>query len=245
MLDGDPQGGGVIAVVSGAPLDGETDDPSNATLPSGDGTAGGDFNFRLNVLSGDADRDETTKVVGIMEVRNLAFMAVGDNNHSPFHVLDGSGDVNIFDTVNVRNRGHTMLPGDEPGMMPPPQPAPLPANDPTDQDTIDLLALVSRGQGSASTATVTAARRPMGWSSIITAREAGEFTRIWNQKRRPQLGLRHVFPHPRGSLPVRRRACMVREARVLPRHALSGLKPSVTVASRGIVGSNMRWTISR
>ncbi len=42
---------------SGAPLDGETVDPLNATLPSGDGIPGGDFAFGFNVLPGDATHD--------------------------------------------------------------------------------------------------------------------------------------------------------------------------------------------
>jgi hypothetical protein len=64
LLDLDGDAGGASAPTgpggeAGAALDGEWTNGTGsgaAAYPSGDGAAGGDFEFRLNALSGDADR---------------------------------------------------------------------------------------------------------------------------------------------------------------------------------------------
>ena len=54
-LNGADDATGVIGVATGLALDGDTGDPADAQLPSGDGVTGGDFVFRFDVLPGDAD----------------------------------------------------------------------------------------------------------------------------------------------------------------------------------------------
>ena len=83
----------------------------------GNGTAGGDFNFRLNVLPGDPARTARTLarfdgVLGtdVIKVRNAQFLTTTDATYSPFDDVNGSGNVSGVDVVAVRNRQFTGLP---------------------------------------------------------------------------------------------------------------------------------------
>jgi len=123
-------------------LDGDWDNPDLWAVPpivgsagnSGDGTAGGDFMFRMNVLPGDVDQSEDSKNtvdtgdVGKVALDQFAMMGSGYN---VFHNVDGKVEgrslkfhVTGTDTVLVRNAQGTSLPEDEPA------PAPLPALSP-------------------------------------------------------------------------------------------------------------------
>jgi endonuclease/exonuclease/phosphatase family metal-dependent hydrolase len=85
----DLQSGGPAAVenLAGSPLDGEWTD-SVSRYPSGNGTAGGDFNFSFNVLPGDANQDG---VVNGLDIQQLA---------SSWLQSTFAGDVNGDDVVN-------------------------------------------------------------------------------------------------------------------------------------------------
>jgi hypothetical protein len=114
----------LIVDQSGNRLDGEwtnptgTMQPSSSAYPSGDGTAGGDFAFRFNVLPGDVNQDS---VVANNET-NLLRDNLGDTssnpNYSPMKDVNGDGMIVITDLIQVRNRQGTMLPNGEP--IPPP-----------------------------------------------------------------------------------------------------------------------------
>jgi hypothetical protein len=83
----------------------------------GNGTAGGDFNFRINVLPGDSRQDGQNLgafdgVLGtdVIKVRNAQFLTTADGKYSPFDDVNGSGNVSGVDVVAVRNRQFTGLP---------------------------------------------------------------------------------------------------------------------------------------
>jgi protocatechuate 3,4-dioxygenase beta subunit len=105
---------------AGNALDGEwTNGVSN--YPSGNNTAGADFNFRFNVLPGDANRNGTNTgttdgVLGtdVIKVRNAQFLTTADSKYSVFDDVNGSGNVSGVDVVAVRNRQFTGLPAGNP-----------------------------------------------------------------------------------------------------------------------------------
>ncbi|MEO1997093.1 MAG: hypothetical protein ABGZ17_17630, partial [Planctomycetaceae bacterium] len=98
---------------SGAGLDGEFDTGSGATQ-SGNGTPGGPFRFRINVLAADVDGSgqvDSGDVVGI----GAAFLQTpGDAGWDPFADLDTSAQVDSGDVVPVGAFFLNALPGDEP-----------------------------------------------------------------------------------------------------------------------------------
>jgi len=86
-------------------LDGNWQNPSNLTessqrFPSGDDAAGGDFDFRLTFLPGDADRDNTIGVGDLNAVRNNFGMTSAQFVHGD---SNADGVVNIEDLNYVRN----------------------------------------------------------------------------------------------------------------------------------------------
>jgi len=86
-------------------------------FPSGDGTAGGDFRFRVNVLPGDAFRDGVVNAIDAAAVRTrLRQRAVGGApRYSLFCDLDGDGRIGVWDEMLVRQRLGHALPGDRAG----------------------------------------------------------------------------------------------------------------------------------
>ena len=119
VLDGDA--GGVSAQVGGRLLDGEWAGGGLGldTFPSGNGTAGGDFLFRLNVVPGDVDRNGAVNIFDTLAVRNrqgtsTTSAGTAPTTYSAFHDVDGNAAVNIFDTLAARNRQGTSLPAGEP-----------------------------------------------------------------------------------------------------------------------------------
>jgi hypothetical protein len=105
---------------AGNALDGEWTNGSSL-YPSGNSTAGTDFNFRINVLPGDSNRNGTLTgttdgVLGtdVIKVRNAQFLTTADPTYSPFDDVNGSGNVSGVDVVAVRNRQFTGLPTGNP-----------------------------------------------------------------------------------------------------------------------------------
>ena len=85
------------------------------TFPSGDGTPGGDFAFRFNVVPGDVDRNGAVNIFDTLAVRNrqgtsTTSAGTAPNTYSAFHDVDGNAAINIFDTLAARNRQGTSLP---------------------------------------------------------------------------------------------------------------------------------------
>lgn len=141
ILDGDAATG-VKAASDGLPLDGEFDNAGSGTLPSGNGTPGGDFAFRFNVLPGDVNRDGAVNVSDFVLVRNRfgrTATSLGDpaaalpNGYIPFHDVNGDGGINARDIVLTRRCVGNTLPTPEPA----PVSAPLGVSHPPLDDEPD------------------------------------------------------------------------------------------------------------
>jgi hypothetical protein len=129
-LDGDPGGTGAPAgAVAGAGgvLDGEWANGAGA-FPSGDGQSGGDFEFRLNVLPGDADRGGRVNAVDLYQVRQRLYSSLTRPGaaaypYSVFHDLNGDGRIDSRDLLVVRRNYLQSLPAAEPSGVDPVAPA--------------------------------------------------------------------------------------------------------------------------
>jgi hypothetical protein len=100
-------------------LDGEWTNPSATapngdTYPSGDGTAGGDFNFRINVLRGDTNGDQQVNALDVADVKKRLLRRPGDgvtgsNAYSIFADLNTDGVINALDVAAVKGRLNTRI----------------------------------------------------------------------------------------------------------------------------------------
>jgi len=122
---------GVRAGDAGASqLDGEWANGSDA-YPSGDGTAGGDFHFRLNLLPGDATRDGRVDSLDLAYVkqrlnRTARNPGTGAVTYTPFADLNADGRVNSIDLSAIKVWLNHSLPDG-----PPPAASTSPAAAPT------------------------------------------------------------------------------------------------------------------
>ena len=103
-----------------AGLDGEWSNGSaTESYPSGDGLAGGDFDFRINVLAGDATQD------GVINALDTAFIKQRLNRTAPnpgttgatysvFADLTADGSINALDLAAAKQRLNRRLPTGEP-----------------------------------------------------------------------------------------------------------------------------------
>jgi len=107
-LDGDTAGA-VAGAASAVRLDGEWADAADS-FPSGDGTAGGDFRFRINVLRGDVNRNGVVEPIDLLRLRRAHGSTTASANYSPFADLDGNGRVNVIDVVLARSNQRRRLP---------------------------------------------------------------------------------------------------------------------------------------
>jgi len=106
-----------VTDTAGNPLNGEWTD-GVSTWPSGDGTSGGDFRFRLNVLPGDVDQSGEVRSSDTIKVRRRSNTAPGDQDYSCFFDVDCSGEIRSSDTIKVRRKSNTELPPGEPVVPP-------------------------------------------------------------------------------------------------------------------------------
>lgn len=119
-LGGDSLGG--VTDTTGNALDGEWANPTSPAeggadaFPSGDGTAGGDFRFRLNVLPGDVNGTGNIFGTDVTLVRNAQGSLPGSGLYTVFKDVNGSGNIFGTDVTLVRNRQGTSLPGGEPSV---------------------------------------------------------------------------------------------------------------------------------
>jgi hypothetical protein len=122
-LDGDLPNG--VTDLQGNLLDGDWNNPGGPNLspgdsfPSGDGTAGGDFRFRMNVLAGDTERDGSVLANDFSEVKKRFFTSTREPandraTYDIFHDIDGSGQILAFDYSEVKKRFFNTLPSGEP-----------------------------------------------------------------------------------------------------------------------------------
>jgi hypothetical protein len=107
-LDADSQG---VTDASGNPLDGEWAGGGADTYPSGDGSAGGDFRFQINVMPGDATGDGST------DVSDLAVLATHFNGGplGPRHGdFNGDTRVDVSDLAILATHFNKSLPAGAP-----------------------------------------------------------------------------------------------------------------------------------
>jgi hypothetical protein len=104
-------GTGGVSDFSGAALDGEWTDGSRR-YPSGDGTPGGSFDFRFNVLQGDVNRNGIVDVRDYLEARRRREDPQFPNlaRYSVFADVDGNGRINVWDLLIVRRMLGRRLP---------------------------------------------------------------------------------------------------------------------------------------
>jgi hypothetical protein len=111
---------GVTDAATGAALDGEWPGTGPSAFPSGNGTAGGTFRFRLNVLPGDANRSGGA-VIGsdVTLVRNAqnATPGAAGSLYTIFKDVNGSATIVGSDVTLVRNRQGLSLPAGEPPIL--------------------------------------------------------------------------------------------------------------------------------
>lgn len=112
LLSLNADGDDPVRSLGGRRLDGEWID--GVSLISGNGTPGGDFHFRLNMLPGDVDANNRTNISDTIQTRDRQFTQVGDLIYTVFHDMDGSGAINVLDTVRVANNQFGILPTPDP-----------------------------------------------------------------------------------------------------------------------------------
>jgi len=116
---------GASPIVDGAGnrLDGEWTNPTSTTqlrssvFPSGNGTGGGDFLFRFNVLPGDVDQSGKVILADYCAVLRRNTAQRGDANYSVFCDVTGSCKITLADYSAVLSRKNQTLPTAEP-MLP-------------------------------------------------------------------------------------------------------------------------------
>ena len=116
--------GGADGVRNGAGtlLDGEWNNGSGA-FPSGDGSPGGDFRFRVNVLAGDVNHGGVVLADDFSAVKARFFRTTqnpgtGQVTYTIFHDLNGNGAILADDFSAVKARFFQRLPGPEPAGVP-------------------------------------------------------------------------------------------------------------------------------
>jgi hypothetical protein len=120
LLSLNADGANPITDLAGNRLDGEwtnptsTSDTGTSTYPSGNGVAGGNFNFRFNVLPGDANQSGGVGNLDTNLVANAGGQVIGDSGYSIFYDVNGSGGIGNLDTNLVRNNGGSLLPVADP-----------------------------------------------------------------------------------------------------------------------------------
>ena len=101
-------------------LDGEWQNANaSEAYPSGDGTAGGDFDFRFNVLRGDANQDGAVNALDLGQLkaklnRTATNPGTGTTGYSVFADLNADGQINALDLGIAKARLNTRLPSTDP-----------------------------------------------------------------------------------------------------------------------------------
>ena len=119
-----------VTDLAGNSLDGEWTD--SVSTESGNGTAGGDFNFRFDVLPGNVLNNDFVGSLDVLQVNNNTLTFAGLPGYDPFNDLDGDGFVTSLDVLAANDRTVTFLPFGEPT---PPASLTLASTSITDEDT--------------------------------------------------------------------------------------------------------------
>jgi hypothetical protein len=132
-LDG---GAGGVRDLAGNPLDGDWSNPAAPGIagqfPSGNGTPGGNFLLRLNVVAADVTRDGRVDAIDLLRVRTRVGTSVGSPGsgagaYDVLYDVNGDGNLNIVDATLVRAGTGRNLPGGEPLLAAPANSAGSPA----------------------------------------------------------------------------------------------------------------------
>ena len=106
-----------VTDLQGSALDGDWVDGISVG-ESGDGSAGGDFSFRFNVLPSDMNQDTVVNIFDL-NLLGLAFDSViGSDAYSTRIDANGDGAINVFDLNNLGLAFGTALPDGQPGAPP-------------------------------------------------------------------------------------------------------------------------------
>jgi fibronectin type 3 domain-containing protein len=107
------------AVTNGlsANLDGEWTNAASS-YPSGNGTSGGDFDFRFNILPGDVDQNGVVTGIDGGDVRQHFMQFITSPGYSPLYDTSGKGAISGIDLFAVQAALLTQLPATDP--TPPP-----------------------------------------------------------------------------------------------------------------------------
>ena len=121
LLDLDGDADGVADANTGAPLDGDWASGASG-YPSGDGSAGGDLRYRLNVLTGDVNGNGSVSVLDWVQERlrtsrSLINPGTGTFAYGPLYDLNGDGRIDDTDMRLVRRNLLRSLPGTDPAMV--------------------------------------------------------------------------------------------------------------------------------
>ncbi|MAE65589.1 MAG: hypothetical protein CMJ18_15075 [Phycisphaeraceae bacterium] len=97
-------------------LDGDWVNPeagsSGDSYPSGDGLAGGNFEFRLDFAVADADGDKATTIFDIRDVRDAMFTSIGSPAYSVDLDFNGNGQITDQEVQSLRHQlGRLLSPG--------------------------------------------------------------------------------------------------------------------------------------
>ena len=104
----------VTSVASGQALDGEFANGSGALLPSGDAVAGGDFNFRFNILPSDVDQNGVVTGLDGGGVRQHFLQYTTTTGYNPLYDTYGKGEITGLDLLTVQGALLTSLPATDP-----------------------------------------------------------------------------------------------------------------------------------
>ena len=102
-----------ITTQTGNLFDGEWTTQQTATQ-SGDGTAGGDFEFRFDVLPGDIDQSGDIGDDDVAAAGAALFDEIGDSDYSAFTDINGNGEIQFRDLLFPHVRRSTELPKGDP-----------------------------------------------------------------------------------------------------------------------------------
>jgi hypothetical protein len=124
LLSLNADGASAIADGAGLSLDGEwsnplsTSSPSSSVFPSGNGTAGGDFTFRFNVLPGDVNQNSIVQATDVVIPRNLLNVSAASPSFNAYADVNGNGIIQATDAVVPQSNLNTILPaGNPPGAV--------------------------------------------------------------------------------------------------------------------------------
>ena len=132
----------IVSLATGLALDGEYADNGDLQgANSGDGAAGGDFEFRFDLLPGDVNRDAGVNFGDISAIQPIFGDKPGDASYDPFADINGSAFIEFGDIAALSARFNDSLPAGAPtanaaGAIE----GPALEGDPGDDATLDALA---------------------------------------------------------------------------------------------------------